>query len=72
MRPEKVDPEFAVADSHDHILRREPKRSQDVDAKRNQFDIRFERFLADDVRVELIVLAQPAALLFFVAKTLRD
>ena len=55
-----------------NIVRGEPKRAQHVDAKRDQFDIRAEGFLADDVRIELIMLAQPAALLFFVAKTLRD
>ena len=72
MRSKKVDPEFAVADSHDNILRREPERAQNVDAERNQFDIRFKRFLADDVRVELIVLAEPATLRTLVTKHLRQ
>ena len=40
--------------------------------ERNQFDIRRGRSVADDVAVELIMFAQPAALLFFVAETLRE
>ena len=36
------------------------------------FDVRAERIFADDVAVDLVMFAQPAALLFFVTKTLRD
>src|SRR5207244_9400781 len=68
----KVDPEFAVADSHDHLFRGESERAQNVDAERNQFDLRLKRFLADDIGVELIVFAEPASLRTLVPEHLRQ
>ena len=44
--------------------------SHDVDRKRQQLGVGNERGLANDVRVELEVLAQPSLLLAFVAKQL--
>ena len=72
LRAKKIDPEFAVADSDHEIARAKTKGAQKIDAKRDRFDIRVERCFADDVGVELEMLAQPAALLFLVTKTLRD
>ena len=72
LRPEQIGPKFAVAQPDDYVIRGKSKGAQQIDRERNQFDIRRGRSVADDVAVELIMLAQPAALLFFVAETLGD
>ena len=68
----KIRPEFAVADPDDKIFLGESKFTQEIDAKRNQFDIGGEIAFADDVAIELKMFAQPAALLFFVSEKLSD
>ena len=70
--PQKISPELPVADANNEILFRQPEGTQDVDAERNQLDVGGEIALAHDVTVELVMFAQPAALLFFVTKELTD
>ncbi len=69
---QELSPEFAVADAHDKIFFRKAERTHDVDAKRDQLDVRGERRFPDDVAVELEMFAQPSALLFFVTEKLTD
>src|SRR5262249_32658077 len=57
----------------DHeILFCKSKCTQDINGKRNQFNIGSEIVLADNVAVELKMFAQPAALLLLVSKKLSD
>ena len=72
MLPQKIGPELPVADANNEIFFRELEGAQDVDAERNQFDVGGEIAFADDVAVQLVMFAQPAALLFFVTKELAD
>ena len=69
---EKINPELAVADADDHVVRTETEPAQKIDAERDRFDVRVQRSLADDVGVKLEMFAESAALLFLVAETLRD
>src|SRR5213078_4258516 len=71
-RFQEVDPELAVANADDEIFFAETEAAQDVDAKRDEFDIGCDRRLADNVAVQLVMFAQTTALLFFVAKKLAD
>src|SRR5205823_10585373 len=68
----KIDPKLAVAHSNHHVLGGEPKGAQKIHTKREQFHVRVERFLADDVGIELEVFAKTAALLLLITETLRD
>jgi hypothetical protein len=68
----EIDPKFPVAHPDHEIARAKTKRAQKIDAERNRFHICAEGFFADDIGVELEMLAQPAALLLLVTKTLRD
>src|SRR6266480_3649788 len=71
-RFQEVDPELAVADANNEIFFIETEAAQNVDAKRDEFDISCDRRLADDIAIQLVMFAQTAALLFFVAKKLAD
>src|SRR5205807_8513284 len=72
LRAQKVDPELPVANPNDDVIRAETEAAQKIDAQRDQFDIRVERWFADDVGVELIMFAESAALLFLVTETVRN
>src|SRR5205085_9375429 len=65
-------PEFSVADSNHEVIGPKTEAAQEIDTERDHLDISVERRFANNVGVELIVLAQPAALLFLVAKAVRD
>jgi len=65
-------PRFTVANPNDEILFGESERTQEIDAKRDQFDIGGEILLANDISIELKMFAQPAALLFLVSEKLSD
>src|SRR2546430_15089729 len=71
-RFQEVDPKLAVTGSDDEIFFAETEAAQDVDAKRDEFDIGCDQRLADDIAIQLVMFAQTAALLFFVAKKLAD
>ncbi len=65
---QKIRPEFPIADPDDDIFFCETKGAQEVNAKREQLDVRGERIFPNNVAIELEMLAQAAALLLFVAK----
>src|SRR5207244_4822463 len=70
--PQKISPDLPVTDTNNEIFFRQPEGTQDVDAERSQLDVSDEIVFAHDVTVELVMFAQPAALLFFVTKELTD
>ena len=61
----------AVGDARAHVVRRQPAAAHDLDRDREQLGVGGDVGFADDVDVELKVLAQTAALLPLVAKELR-
>src|SRR4029077_4829352 len=61
---------FAIADPDDEIFFSESERTHDINTKCDQFDIRCEIRFTDDIAIQLKVLAETAALLFFVAEEL--
>src|SRR5205823_3064615 len=69
---QKVDPEFAIADTDYYVGGAKAKPAQEIDAECDGFDVGVERSVADNVSVELEMFSKAAALLFFVAETLRD
>jgi len=71
--PQQQRPQHApVGDPRLHVRRAEAERPHDVDRRRDQLGIRERPRLADDVHVELKVLAQSPPLLPFVAEQLGD
>src|SRR5947208_12038903 len=69
---EKISPKFAVANPDHETFFGKSECTQDINAKRNQFDVRSEILLANDVAIELKMFAQPAALLLLVSEKLSD
>ena len=68
----KIVPGAAAAEADDEISGGELEGAKGIDEQCNQFGIGGGMGLAEDVGVELEVFAQPALLLAFVAKELRD
>src|SRR5947208_1457968 len=69
---EKISPKFAVANPDHEIFFGKSECTQDINAKRDQFDVRSEILLANNVAIELKMFAQPATLLFLVSEKLSD
>src|SRR5207248_11369665 len=69
---QKISPKLAVANSDNEIIFSQSKPAQDVDAKCDQLNVGGEIALTHDVAVQLVMFAQPTALLFFVTKELAD
>ena len=57
LRVHEIGPELAVAQAHDEVLLGQAEGAQRVDDQRDQLDVGLESGLADDVAVELVVLA---------------
>ena len=49
--PQKIRPEFTVADAHHQIFVGKSETAQDIDTKRHQFDVGLRGRFADDVAV---------------------
>src|SRR4029077_10384267 len=69
---QKISPKFAVTDSDDKIFFGEAEGTKDVNAERDQLDICREIGFADDVAIQLKMLSEATALLFFVPEELPD
>ena len=67
----KFMPRVPAAQANDEVLPGQTEGAQGVDEQRNQLRIRRRAGFADEVGVELEVLAQPAFLLAFVTEQLR-
>ena len=68
----EVDPRVAVRDADHEIPGDEAEGEHRFDGQRDQFRIGGRAGFAEDVHVELVELASPALLRFFVAETLAD
>ena len=68
----EFDPRVAVRGADDEIPGDEPEGEHRLDGQRDQLRIGGGPGLADDVHIELVELASPALLRFFVAETLAD
>src|SRR5207302_3434630 len=69
---QKIGPEFPVADPHDEVIFGESEAAKKINGKSDKLDICGYRGFTDDVAVELEMLPEAAALLFFVAEELPD
>src|SRR5262249_4934177 len=72
MGVEEIPPRIPAAQTHDKILRSQAQRTKTVDDKGDQFGVSTDVLFADDVGVELEVLAQSPLLLAFIAEKLRN
>ena len=68
----EVDPRHPVGHAHDKVTRDKAEREHRLNRQRNQFCVRRGAAFTEDIHVELMELAPPTLLGFFVAKALAD
>ena len=68
---QEFDPHRAVADPDNEVFLSKSEASQEIDRQRDELNISRKRTFTNDVRIELVKLAQASALLLFVTKELR-
>src|SRR5204863_2885662 len=69
---QEFSPHIAVAEAHAEITRAESQPKHHVHGERDQVSVGGGAFFAEDVGIELIKLATPALLWFFITKARAD